>query len=190
MMKRGEQLERLLKPLLEGNNLNWEVADRYLKLLSSSLGSTSRYRIMTSSFFRALDSQNNTKMKKYLNEQGVRLAHVILIPILANHRWYFAKVENEVVTLYDCNEDIEDRYRAAPPVREICRAVKDENIEIQVSAEFPRMHSNRDSGIFMLMGIRDVVQEQGWTFTEEEVKQKRVQIAQELLEGKLSRPEQ
>lgn len=91
-IKIGGLSERALRVLVEGNNLNWAVADRYLRLLSSSLGPDSRFRIMTSSFFKALNARDNKKMKKFLSEDGVRMTHVIIVPILTSNRWYFAKI--------------------------------------------------------------------------------------------------
>jgi Ulp1 family protease len=182
-------LEGVIKDLVEGDNLNWEAADRYLRLVSASLGPDSKYRIMTSSFIKALNSRENNKLKKFLSDGGIKSTHVIIIPILASGRWYFAKIENEVITLYDCNEEISEKYRSVPPIKEILRIVKDEDKEIKVGSEFPQTKVSRDSGIFMLLGIRDVVEEKTWTFTEDEVKQKRSQIIQELLEGQLIKGE-
>lgn len=182
-IKRAAEMERVIKDLVEGENLNWEAADRYLWLVSAALGPDSKYRIMNSSFLRALNSRENSRLKKFLGDGGVKSTHVIIIPILTSNRWYFIKIENKLVTLYDCNEEISETYRRAPPVKEILKVVRED--EINVSSEFPQTKVSRDSGIFMLLGIRDVVEEKTWRFTEEEVKQKRSQIIQELLEGQL-----
>ena len=53
--------------------------------------------------------------------------------------------------------------------------------QVVVRLDFPQQDNYYDCGIFMLMGIRDILRHKQWSFHQGDMKFKRIQIAYEIL---------
>lgn len=49
-----------------------------------------------------------------------------------------------------------------------------------VSPSYPKQDNGYDCGVFMLMGIRDVMGSKNWTFQQGDIRFKRIQLACEV----------
>jgi len=54
-----------------------------------------------------------------------------------------------------------------------------------VRTDFPQQNNYYDCGVFMLMGIRDILRDKQWSYHQGDIAFKRIQIAYEILEENL-----
>ena len=56
---------------------------------------------------------------------------------------------------------------------------------IRVRKEYPQQKNTYDCGVFLLLGVRDILRSKQWSYNQGDIRFKRVQIASEILKETL-----
>ena len=61
----------------------------------------------------------------------------------------------------------------------------DRDFTLRIRSDYPIQKNTYDCGVFMLMGIRDVLRSKQWSYQQGDIRFKRIQIASEILKERL-----
>ena len=61
----------------------------------------------------------------------------------------------------------------------------EKDYRVATRMDYPQQDNGYDCGVFMLMGIRDILRGNQWSYNQADIRYKRIQTAFEILEEKL-----
>lgn len=110
------------------------------------------------------------------------------MPINNRNHWYFAVFEDGEIVVYDSMRNHEQYYLDNPIFKNAIKFSKlfyQKEYQLVVRSDYPQQDNCYDCGVFLLMGIRDILRKKQWSFHQGDIRFKRVQIAYEVLQETL-----
>jgi Ulp1 family protease len=106
------------------------------------------------------------------------------MPVNNRNHWYLSVFEKGELVIYDSMKHAEKYYLDNPIFKNALKFAGwfyEQEYCLTVKQSYPQQENYFDCGIFMLMGIRDILRNMQWSFHQGDMRFKRIMIAHEIL---------
>ena len=137
-------------------------------------------KLVNSFFATNILPKAENMINRYLRKKGIDKKNRLVVPINDKNHWYFAYLTPDRIEVFDSMRKSGDYYAANPIFRNAVRFGRilfDGEIELGLCQDYPQQDNCYDCGVFMLMGIRDLLSQRRWTYQQGDIRFKRIQIA-------------
>lgn len=129
-------------------------------------------------------------IERILEKKKVRKDHALIFPVNCSQHWFFLKVDNYRIYVYDSlSKEKEEAYESNNIILNVKSFTKwyyGTEYLVELCDDFPQQKNGYDCGVFMLFGIKDTVRENPWSFQQRDIRYKRVLLCKELIEETIS----
>lgn len=127
-------------------------------------------------------------IQRVLSKKSINNTHTLIMPINLKNHWYFAQFINGILIIYDSIQHREDYYLEQQIFKDALKFAEwfyARPFHLRVCKEYPQQNNGYDCGVFMLLGIKDVLMSKQWSFHQIDIRFKRIQIALEVRYSRL-----
>lgn len=136
-------------------------------------------------------AKNENMINRFLKKNGIDRSHFTIMPINCNNNhWIFAcfHPQRHTLTVYDSLRKSAEHYLSNPIFKNALKFAQwfyQAEFRLVVSEDYPQQDNGYDCGVFMLMGIRDVLRGREWSFKQGDMRFKRAQLGCEVYQEEL-----
>ena len=173
-----------------GEWLNDDVINIYTEMMEKRFirECVTPYKILNSYFATNTLTKKDDQIQRVVRKKGLDKNHILIMPVNNRNHWYFAVFEKGELAVYDSMKHNENYYMENPIFKnalKFARTFYDKEYQLVVRSDFPQQDNYYDCGVFMLMGIRDILRHKQWSYHQGDINFKRIQIVQEILKETL-----
>lgn len=118
------------------------------------------YRILNTYFATSTLEKSETQIGRVLKKKALEKGQVLIMPINNRNHWYFAVFQEGKLVVHDSMKHSENYYIENPIFRnalKFARMFYEQEYQVVVRGDYPQQDNYYDCGVFMLMGIRDIL---------------------------------
>ena len=173
-----------------GEWLNDDIINIYIEMMEKRFirDQPTPYRILNSYFATTTLTKTESQIQRMLKKKTLDMSHILVMPINNRNHWYFAVFDSEGIIVFDSIRNKAQYYFDNPIFKNALKFAKmfyQKDYEIFVQMDYPQQDNSYDCGVFMLMGVRDILRKKQWSYHQGDIRFKRIQIAYEILEERL-----
>jgi hypothetical protein len=173
-----------------GEWLNDDVINISIELLEKQLPREG-VKLLNTYFATTTLPKTENMINRFLKKKGADRTQLLIMPVNNNsNHWIFAcfHPQQHTLTVYDSLRRPSEQYLVNPIFKNALKFARwfyEAEFRLVVSEDYPQQNNGHDCGVFMLMGVRDVLRGREWSFKQGDMRFKRVQLGCEVYQEEL-----
>lgn len=173
---------KTMERLQDGKWLNDDLINRYIELIENQPANRLQNTEILNTYFATTTIGKSQKiLNRYLLKKNISRTSSLLIPINHNNtHWYFSKLDENTLVIFDSMRKSVEHYQENNIIKSILKFAAElygKEVVLEVDQGYPQQENGYDCGMFMLMGLRDLMQCSSWSFQQGDIKFKRIQTS-------------
>jgi Ulp1 family protease len=159
-------------------------ANHYIEYLNREIIKSSAVCVLNVYFSYVVLKKQAAEINRFLEKRGLKKKRVFYIPVFNNEHWFFVRVGVNEILICDSFKRGSGRYLNMLPVSNIVKFSENilgRKLDVVIDHSFPQQAQSIDCGYFMLSGLKDCIEGNSWSFTNEDIATKKAEIARVLI---------